>query len=267
MDKKQTIELNKKQAEFYTTKTKNIPTRIWSFIRESTLKNVRKELGIMEDCYNTHMEWFGDLKYKKVLDLGCAYGNYHSEHLAKHSKQYFGVDLSEKAIGLLRKKIKNYPNAKALSVDFLSDDFQEVDFDLIYAHGVLHHFENVDLIITKLKEKLKYNGQIISHDPLETSLPIWILRRLYRPFQSDAMWEWPFNRKTLNKFNENFNIVEKRGILAKSKWYFLILLLPITKPAKIRLGKFLHDIDWKKSSDSFNYLYKCMQVSIHMKNN
>ena len=267
MDKKQTIELNKKQAEFYTLKSKNIPTRIWSFIRESTLKNVRKELGIMDDCYDLHKKWFGDLKQKKVLDLGCAYGNYHSEYLAKHSKQYFGVDLSEKAINILREKIKNYPNATALSVDFLSDDFQEIEFDLIYAHGVLHHFQNVDLIIAKLKEKLKYNGQIISHDPLETSIPIWILRRLYRPFQSDAMWEWPFTRKTINKFNEKFNIIEKRGILAKSKWYFLVLTLPISKTKKLKIGKLLHNIDWKKSSSSNKYLYKCMQVSMHMRNN
>ena len=59
-----------------------------------------------------------------------------------------------------------------MTIDFLSEDFKEKDFDLIYAYGVLHHFENLDLLIKRLKV-LKVNGEIISHDPLETSFHIF----------------------------------------------------------------------------------------------
>ena len=263
----ETINLNKEQAQYYDkAKSKNIPTKIWSYLRENTLRSIRQEIGVENDCYNQHEIWFGDLSNKKVLDLGCGAGNVHSLTLAKNSKKYFGVDLSKKSIEKLNIKLKDFPNAKAMTIDFLSEDFKERDFDLIYAYGVLHHFENLDLLIRRLKDVLKVNGEIISHDPLETSLPIFLLRRLYRPFQSDALWEWPFNKKTINKFDYDFDILDRRGILGKAKWYFLIALLPIPSSNKKKIGKYLKNLDWEKSAMSNRHLYNCMQVSFHMKN-
>ena len=259
-----TLIVNKKQAEFYNTKKKNLPTRIWSNIREKTLKGIRKELNILQGSYDLHKKWFGDLTDKKVLDLGCYSGNYHSLYLANNSKKYIGLDLSSTAIEKLNKKLVNNPNAEAQAKDFLSDEFTEKDFDLIYAYGVLHHFENVDLLISKLNEKLAPNGKIISYDPLETSTPVWILRKIYRPFQSDAAWEWPFNKSTLRKFNSNFNIIEKRGVLGYAKWYFIINILPIPKERKLKIGKDWHKKDWEKSNNSMKHLFKCMQLTMLM---
>lgn len=260
-----TLNVNKKQAEFYNHKKKNLPTKVWSRIREKTLKGIRKELNILQGSYDLHMSWFGDLSDKKVLDLGCFSGNYHSLHLAKHSKQYIGLDLSVVGIERLNKKLEGIPTAKGLAQDFLSDEFIEKDFDIIYAYGVLHHFENVDLLISKLNEKLAPEGRIISYDPLETSTPIWIIRKLYRPFQSDAAWEWPFNRKTLRKFEKNFEILEKRGVLGYAKWYFIINLLPIPKTKKVAIGKNLHEKDWEKSNAKMSHLYSCMQLTMHLR--
>ena len=259
-----TLEVNKKQAEFYNTKKKNLPTRIWSSVREKTLKGIRRELNILQESYDLHHSWFGDLSDKKVLDLGCFAGNYHSMYLAKNSKEYIGLDLSTVAIEKLNQKLKDIPHAKAVAIDFLSNDFKEKDFDIIYAYGVLHHFENVDLLIHKLEEKLAPKGRIISYDPLETSTPVWIIRKLYRPFQSDAAWEWPFNRKTMRKFEQTFNILEKRGVLGKAKWYFIVNLLPLAKEKKLAWGKKMHKEDWEKSNQSMRYLFQCMQLTMHM---
>lgn len=263
----ETIETNKGQAQYYNkSQPRSIPTQIWGFLRENTLRSIRQEIGIEKDCYNQHQIWFGDLSSKKVLDLGCGAGNVHSITLAKNSKQYFGIDLSMKSIEELKDKIKEFPNANAMTVDFLSDDFKENNFDLVYAYGVLHHFENLELLFKRLKNILKVGGKIISHDPLETSLPIYILRRLYRPFQSDALWEWPFNKNTINKLYDNFDVLDRKGILGISKWYFIISLLPLPLAKKKQLGKYLKTKDWENSSKSKKHLYKCMQVSFHMKN-
>jgi SAM-dependent methyltransferase len=86
--------------------------------------------------------------------------------------------LSHVAIEKLKQRIVNFPNARAISVDFLSEDFTENEFDLIYAYGVLHHFPTIPILISKLNEKLANHGQIISYDPLETSWPIKLLRKL-----------------------------------------------------------------------------------------
>ncbi len=260
----ETLDKNKAQKEFYNVKKKNLPTRIWSKVRHGALGNIRKELNISEQAYAVHKKWLGDLSNKKVLDLGCFAGNNLSVYIAENAKEYIGIDLSEVGIERLNKKLAHLENAKGVAMDFFSADFAENNFDVIYAYGVLHHFKNTSNLIKKLNEKLAPKGEIISYDPLQTSCPIWFVRKLYRPFQSDAAWEWPFTRKTMQKFENAFNVKEKHGILGKSKWYFLVSLLPLPKEKKLRWGKKAHKLDWEKSDLSNSYLYSCMQVTMLM---
>lgn len=263
--KEDILETNIKQKEFYNTKKKNFATKIWSSLREKTLKKIRKNIGILDETYKTHEVWFGDLSKKKVLDLGCFEGNTLSLHLAENAKEYIGIDLSDKAIDKLNKRLEHIPHAKAVALDFLSEEFSEKDFDLIYAYGVLHHFPNVDVLISKLNEKLADNGEIISYDPLETSWPIKLIRMIYRPFQSDAAWEWPFTRKTYAKFNDAFTILERRGLLGKTKWFFLIGFLPMSEEKSVALGKKWHKEDWEKSATSLSRMFTCMHLTMHMR--
>lgn len=257
-------DVNQRQKEFYNSKRKNLPTRIWSYFRNGILNKIRKNIGIEQEIIELHIKWLGNLKQKKVLDLGCYEGNQLSMYLAKNSKRYVGIDLSEKGISQLSKKIKNIRSAEALTVDFLSDDFKESDFDLIYAYGVLHHFRDVDNLIKKLKYKLTEGGQIISYDPLKTSLAIRILRGIYRPFQSDKDWEWPFSRKVYYKFANAFQIKERRAVLGKSKWFFILNLLPLSSQRKNNLVMKWHQEDWKKSQTSDKSMFKGMHITMLM---
>ena len=261
------IEINKKQKDFYNYKSdrKNLPTRIWYYFREKTLKKIRKDIGILNESYEIHKTWFGDLSNKKVLDLGCFAGNHWSMYMAENSKKYIGLDLSDIAIAKLQDRIKQFPNAKALAADFLAEEFAEKDFDIIYAYGVLHHFQNPDVLIAKLDEKLAKDGVIISYDPLETSLPIKLMRVMYRPFQSDKDWEWPFTKSTYYKFAKTFTIVERHGLLGKAKWYFIMNFIPfLSDEKKQNIGKNWHKKDWEKSAKSDNNLFKCMHLTMLM---
>lgn len=98
--------------------------------------------------------------------------------MAKNAAEYFGIDLSDNAISILSKKLTSdlYPNARAQAIDFLSPEFTEKDFDVIYAYGVLHHFEDIDLLLERIESKLTPNGRVICYDPLQTSVPIRLLR-------------------------------------------------------------------------------------------
>ena len=266
----ETIKINEKQKEFYNYKdnNKNLLTKIWYSLREKILKKIRKDIGILSESYAIHKIWFGDLSDKKVLDLGCFDGNNLSLYLAQNSKRYIALDLSDVAINKLAERLKPYPNAKAIAADFLSIDFIESDFDIIYAYGVLHHFQNTDVLIAKLDEKLASNGLIISYDPLETSLPIKILRVLYRPFQSDKDWEWPFTKKTYFKFDKAFDILDRRGLLGQAKWYFVLNFVPFLSIEKKQLiGKKWHKKDWDLSVKSDRHLFNCMHLTMLMKKN
>ncbi len=257
-------EINERQKEFYQNFEKNLPSRIWSYFRNRALNSVKKQIGVEKDIYNLHKSWFGDLSRKKVLDLGCYAGNVLSMDLAQNSKSYLGIDLSPKGIDELNKRLKNYTGASAEVIDFLSEEFNEKDFDLIYAYGVLHHFKDVDELIKKLKDKLAPGGEIISYDPMQTSTPIKILRSIYRPFQSDRAWEWPFSKKTYYKFEEAFNIKERRGVLGKAKWSALIGILPFSEEKKLARAKTWHQKDWENSRHSDDYMFSCMHLSMLM---
>jgi hypothetical protein len=91
------------------------------------------------------------------------------------------------------------------------------------------------------------------------------MRVLYRPFQSDAAWEWPFSRKTYFVFQNAFTILERRGILGKSKWVALLNFLPISKEKKQRIGYKWHRQDWERSKESDNALFSCMHLTMLMK--
>lgn len=263
--------VNQKQKEFYNEKNnknkKNLPSRIWSGLRNGLLADYRRNFNISEKVYAQHKIWLGDLSDKKVLDLGCLRGNALSLYMAKNAKEYIGIDLSDVAIHELQKKIEkeNCVNAKALAVDFLSDEFTDKDFDIIYAYGVLHHFEDFNVLLKKLKEKLAPNGVIISYDPLQTSFPIKIARSLYRPFQSDKDWEWPFDKVVIDKLYNNFTVVDAKGILGESKYGILLSVLPLNRKYKNKKIAKMIDKDWeiRKKQD----IYPCMHLTMLLKNN
>ena len=264
MNTKDRITVNKRQQEFYDTKKKNLPTRVWSYFRNGVLNRIKKGIGIEHDIYELHRSWFGDLSKKKVLDLGCYAGNSLSMFLAQNSADYLGIDLSPKGIESLACRLSSIKGARAEVMDFLSDEFTEKDFDFIYAYGVLHHFKEVDDLILKLKEKLKPGGIIVSHDPLQTSLPIKAIRTVYRPFQSDKDWEWPFSREVYYKFEEAFDILERRAVLGKTKWLPFLNLIPGSNHKKLEMAKDWHREDWEYSAVDDEYMFSCMHLSMLM---
>ena len=258
------LEVNERQKRFYETKRKNWATKSWSFIRNGILNRIRRNVGVQDQIYELHKKWMGDLSRKKVLDLGCYSGNFHSYYLAANSQEYIGIDLSEAAIERLSEALKDLPNARVKAVDFLSESFHEKDFDLIYAYGVLHHFRDLEQLTKRLKEKLKPGGEVISYDPLQTSLPIKLIRLLYRPFQTDKDWEWPFTKSSFNHFRRVFEIKERRAVLGKAKWFFLISFLPMSASKKEALGKKWHKEDWEKSNKSDAAMYRGMHLTMLM---
>jgi SAM-dependent methyltransferase len=261
---KETKDVNERQSRFYDIKNKNFATKIWYSLRNGVLQKIRRKIGAEQQIKNLHLSWLGDLSDKKVLDLGCYAGNSLSMYLAQNSKEYIAIDLSDRGISRLRARLKGINNAKALTIDFLSPEFEDKDFDLIYAYGVLHHFKNIDELIERLKDKLTRKGTIISYDPLQTSLPVKIVRTIYRPFQTDRDWEWPFSKKTYDKFNNSFKIMERRGMLGAAKWALLLFLIPSSQNFKLKLIQKWHIRDWDKSNTSNKILFSCMHLTMHM---
>ena len=124
-----------------------------------------------------HRGAFLTLSNKRVRGLGCFSGNPLSMWMAQWPAEYLGIDLSERGVSILNRYLPEVglTNARAGAVDFLAADFADESFGVIYAHAVLNHFENFDLVCREIHRVLKPGGQLgpwLGFDPS----PSWTKR-------------------------------------------------------------------------------------------
>lgn len=105
-----------------------------------------------------------DIKVKKVLDVGCAFG-FLLRELSSFFDELHGFDISEFAIKKARKVI---PEA-SLQIHSLEDPLPYPDnsFDCITAVDVLEHTQNFEKSFEKIVPKLKKKGYLIVSTPLD----------------------------------------------------------------------------------------------------
>lgn len=256
------LQLNKTQSEFYDTEEKRGFTSIWSNLRGS-LSNFRSDVGIKDDVYNLHREWYGDLTGKRVLDLGCGRGNTLMIEMAQQAEEYLAIDISAEGIAAARRRLDEHglTDARAEVVDFLSPDFTE-KFDVIYAYAVLHHFRYFDAFLEKLSSHLNDGGILIGYDPLNTHPVLRLMRAAYRPFQDDADWEFPFTRETFGIIENHFSIDHMQGILGRSKWHLLPYI--VSRKAGTKSGRRAHEYDLEHATARNSDLFSCIHVTMKM---
>jgi len=75
----------------------------------------------------------------RVLEIGCGLGT-DGAQFAKAGADYTGVDLTEAAVGLARRRFELFDlKGTFLVADAEQLNFPDNSFDLVYSHGVLHH--------------------------------------------------------------------------------------------------------------------------------
>jgi SAM-dependent methyltransferase len=264
------IKVNKEQRQFYDDKIRrrrqlNLPMLLWEAWRNRVYR-IWDNIGVFDDVLSLHREWVGDLSGKRVLDLGCYSGNRLSLELASRSTFYLGLDLSEEAIAKLRAKLDaaGLPDAQVRAKDFLDRDLGDAPFDVIYANAVLHHFKDFDLLISLLADRLVPGGRVISFDPMETALTVRIVRSLYRPFQRNAAWEWPFKKRHFDVIETRFTVDKIQGVVGLSKWVLPFSTIPFFGGLTTRLGRKLHERDLRVARQRDRLLWRCMSVNLHL---
>jgi 2-polyprenyl-3-methyl-5-hydroxy-6-metoxy-1,4-benzoquinol methylase len=254
------------EAENPHIETGGTATHLWARARRAMLR-MGHSAGIEDDVLEKQRRWLGDLSGKKVLDLGCFAGNPLSMHLARSSASYLGLDLSEQATEKLNRTLLEAglygPDTRAEAGDFLSPDFREVQFDVVYAKSVMHHFKHFEAMLEILHDKLVPDGIVVTWDPLQTSLPVRVARTLYRPFQSDKAWEFPFTHDTFTSLRKYFFIEDLQGIFGRSKWAFL--LAPLNTDRATRLARRWHEQDLEHANKLGVDLWRCMQVAMKLR--
>jgi SAM-dependent methyltransferase len=280
------VSLNKQQAGFYDeiqkaeadtghggyaeNQSANILTRAWAGLRYRQQAAV-KEAGIEARVMEAHERWANLKAGGDFLEVGCFSCSPFTFRLAEKAGNYLGVDLSSKAVVALNEKIYARGlahKARAEAVDFLELDSSR-QFDLIYAYGVLHHFENPIPLFDKLAALAKPNALLIFCEPSAVNFVYRTLRAAYRPFQSDAAWEWPFTRSTIMALEQHFDLLEGFGWGSRSLPLSVLTGLPVVggliRPLylgtlKAEVEKGWHDRVWSNSSVTALYTLRDLSV-------
>ena len=246
--RKEMLETNQAQRAYYDqtdggaiSAVNGWGTNLWRAVRQRALKSVSEVQRAR--VYDVHRRWLGDLSQKKVLDLGAGHGAPLSQYLAENAAVYHALDLSPNQIDQLRTRIGAAENRVFTAGDFLSDDYAETDFDMIYAHSVFHHFRHMEVMLDRVAQKLAPGGQVISYDPLETWLPIRLIRRAYRPFQTDRDWEYPFDAPAVRQIASRFVVIDRLGVFGRGKWALVLGILSPRLAARWGDQLFASDFD------------------------
>lgn len=142
------------------------------------------------------------VKNRSVLEIGCSVGGL-AEKMAPISKEYLGIDISDKAVALANEK--QIKNANFLVSDAHKTDLPSESFDIIVASGVLHHLD-LENVLNEVLRILKPNALIIAKEPLGIN-PILNFYRNRTP-SARTNDEKPLTKKDLEMLNKRFTTQE-----------------------------------------------------------
>lgn len=117
----------------------------------------------------------------RVLEIGCGLGT-DGAQFAKAGADYTGVDLTEAAVDLARKRfaVSALPGTFKLA-DAENLEFENESFDLVYSHGVLHHTPNTARAVSEIWRVLRPGGRALvmlyHRDSYNYRVNISVLRR------------------------------------------------------------------------------------------
>lgn len=114
----------------------------------------------------------GNLKGKKVLDIGCG-GGLLSEEFAKKGAIVTGVDLSPVAI----EGAKKHAEMNGLKIDYRNcsvADIEENDFDIVVCAEMLEHVDDLPAMIADSAARVRKGGYYL-FETINKTMSAWFL--------------------------------------------------------------------------------------------
>jgi SAM-dependent methyltransferase len=105
---------------------------------------------------------YGSLAAVRVLEIGVGSG-IHAELLARHARSYAGIDLTDYASRLTRRRLDlRHSRGAVLRMDAERLGFADRSFDFVWSWGVIHHSANTRRIIEEVHRVLRPGGRFVA---------------------------------------------------------------------------------------------------------
>jgi 2-polyprenyl-3-methyl-5-hydroxy-6-metoxy-1,4-benzoquinol methylase len=183
----------------------------------------------------------GDVRGKRVLDLGCGMGE-ETAYLARLGARVTAIDISQKGIEITRRRAEH--NGVAANVDARvmradKTEFAAESFDAVHGLGILHHL-GVDVGLREVHRVLKPGGIGVFYEPLGDSPTVEAAKRwIMASFQSLG-----FEEVTEHEENLRLDDIARAGArFAAMQVYPFHLLYRAKRFAPVPLRDLLRKID------------------------
>jgi ubiquinone/menaquinone biosynthesis C-methylase UbiE len=151
----------------------------------------------------------GNVKGKKILDLGCGTGR-NAIFLAKKGAEVYGIDFSDEMIAEIRKKIKK----EMVKIKLKKQDitkrlpYDSNSFDIVVSDFVFNHIKNLKPLLNEIARVLKPGGFCLASDVH----PYFVDPKDYGaiPFVIPlGLW---LKERYMHKLNEYLDVVNKNNL-------------------------------------------------------
>jgi 2-polyprenyl-3-methyl-5-hydroxy-6-metoxy-1,4-benzoquinol methylase len=252
MKKEDTEDLLKREESFHDewAESENIEeTEVRAFFESFVAVENRFMLGVL-----------GDLKGKKILDVGAGLGE-SSVYFALCGAEVYYNDISPK-MGEFALKLAEKHRVK---INTLIAPVERLEvgtefFDIIYCANLMHHVpeQDHDFWIENMYRALKKNGILLTWDPLKYNPVINVYRRMAMEVRTED--EKPLGFDILKKYRQKFSKVEHRefwlGTLVIFLYYYFVKRYD---PNKIRYWKQIY----KEKESKIGWWFNALKAADH----
>lgn len=177
----------------------------------------------------------GDLKNRKMLDIGCGAGE-SSVYFALKGADCIAGDWSEKMVETAIKLAESYGvSLKGRVIDAMNLEFEDNTFDVVYAANLLHHVDYTRSL-KEIHRVLKPGGMACVWDPLRHNPIINIYRSIATEVRSED--ESPLDIKIIDYVQSLFSNVKYDTFWLATLWIFIhFFIVERVNPNKERYWK------------------------------
>ena len=110
-----------------------------------------------------------DLTGKRILDLGCGFGEHCMEFVERGASRVVGIDISEKMLSLAKEENSD-PKITYIRMPMEEIDMLNEKFDVVISSLAFHYVEDFDGVLAKIHDLLEDGGLLIfsQENPINT---------------------------------------------------------------------------------------------------